>query len=74
MRSHSLSMQALRSSILLMPYLDVVNAAGWLRLRSNGVLSSSCSLAPTWKDLKASENSLTGTNRYGSFSRTQYCC
>lgn len=61
MSSHSLEVHALSSPILLIPYFVVVRAAGWFLLRSNGVLSSSPSLRPTWNDWKASENSLTDT-------------
>lgn len=57
-----------------MPYLEVVKAAGWFLLLSKGVESSSPNLRPTWNDWNASENSLTGTKRYGSSLRAQYCC
>lgn len=67
-------MQAFNNSILLIPYVVVVNAAGWFRLLSNGMLSSSPSLQPAWNDWKASANSLTEIYLYGSSLFAQYWC
>jgi hypothetical protein len=47
MRRYSLEAHAFSSSNLLIPYLDVVKAAGWLLDLSNGSASSALSLSPT---------------------------
>ena len=55
-------MHALRSSLLLMPYFDVVRAAGWLLLLSKATASCLIISVPTWNDLNDSANSLTRMN------------